>query len=230
MPLFSSFPDAWRWFADGGQLVPIDEQRDSFAAGRAQFLSFQAPAIDGRVVDLARTVRHELRDIDGLLPLDDDLLHCTVRPAGFQVLAKRRPDDVLREDVARIGERAAGELALHAAVDVTVGPVAVFPDALILEFHDGGALAAMRSALADVTRAEKPQGWPGAAEFLPHISLAFFDDVSCAAPLRERLPALRELQPVSWRISRIDFARWWFVGEPRDQPELDVIRSYRLRA
>lgn len=228
MPLFSSFGDAWRWFADGGDLVGIDEQRDSFAAGRAQFLSFQAPAIDGRIVDLARTVRHELRDIDGLLPLDDDLLHCTIRPAGFQVLAKRRPDDVLREEVARIGERGTAALAGQPPVDVTIGPVNIFPDALILEVHDRGKLGVMRSALADVTPAQKPTGWPGAPEYLPHISLAFFADTSCATALRERLPAVRELQPVASRIARVDFARWWFVGDPPDQPELDVLRSYRL--
>ena len=228
MPLFSSFPDAWRWFVEGGELVGIDDQRDGFAAGRAQFLSFQAPAIDGRIVDLARTVRQELRDVDGLLPLDDDLLHCTIRPAGFQVLAKRRPDDVLREEVARIGERAGAALAGHRPVDITVGPVNVFPDALVLEVHDRGELGAMRSALADVTPAQKPAGWPGAPEYLPHISLAFFADTSCAAALRERLPAVRELQPVASRVARVDFARWWFVGDTREQPELDVLRSYRF--
>jgi hypothetical protein len=228
MPLFASFPEAWRWFVDGGELVGIDEQRDSFAAGRAQFLSFQAPAIDARIVDLARTVRDELRDVDGLLPLDDDLLHCTVRPAGFQVLAKRRPDDVLREEVAHIGERAAAALASRRPIEVTVGPVNIFPDALILEVHDRGELGAMRSALAGVTPAQDPNRWPGAPEFLPHISLAFFADTSCAAALRERLPALRERQPVASRIARLDFARWWFVGDPREQPELDVLRSYRF--
>lgn len=228
MPLFTSFGEAWRSFAGGGELAAIDDQRERFTAGRAQFLSFQAPAIDARILDLARLVLDELRGVDGILPLDEDLLHCTIRPAGFQVLARRRADDVLREEVSRVGERAAKALTGQRPIDVTIGPVNVFPDALILEVHDRGELAAMRAALAGVTPAQAPEGWPE-NEFLPHITIAFFEDPACAPELRARLPRARELPPIASRITRVDFARWWFIGDAQDQPDLDTLRTYRLR-
>ncbi|HET7043110.1 MAG TPA: 2'-5' RNA ligase family protein, partial [Gemmatimonadales bacterium] len=197
--LFSSFDDAWRWFASGGALVPIDEQRARFTAGRAQLLAFQAPIADAAVIALAQQVHDALAGIDALLPLPDDLLHCSLRAAGFQVIAKQRPDDVLRQDVGRIAERAASAIRPCAPVDVTVGPVNVFPDALILEMHDGGALAGLRRALAAATSHDAFVG--DDAHYLPHISLAFFEDAGPADALRDRLLALRALPPVPTTIA-----------------------------
>ena len=170
-----------------------------------------------------------LADIDDLLPLPDDLLHCSLRAAGFQVIAKQRPDDVLRQDVATIAERAAAVMKRCAPIDVRVGPVNVFPDALILEVHDGGALAEIRRALAAATTHDAFVD--ADAHYLPHISLAFFEHASCAEALRERLPALRALPPATCTIARIDFVRWWLLdaGDAGEPPERDVIRSYPLR-
>ncbi len=228
MPLFTSFGDAWRWFADGGALVPIDEQRARFTAGRAQLLSFQAPMTGPGVLALAGEVLDALDGVDGLLPLADDLLHCSIRGVGFQVIVKRRPDDVPRQEVPRIAERAAAVVRRARPVDVEVGPVNVFPDALILEVHHGGALAELRRALAEPA-AQDAFGING-AQYLAHVSLASFADTSCAEALRARLPALRALPAVRTTIARVDFVRWWLAGvDASDPPERDVVRSYMLR-
>lgn len=228
MPLFSSFDDAWRWFEAGGELVPLDEQRERFTRGRAQLLVFQAPMSALPVLDLAHQVLDELAGVEALLPLPDDVLHCSIRGAGFQVIAKRRPDDVLREEVGAVAARADGALGAFAPVEVEVGPVGVFPDALILEVHDGGVLKPMRDALAESVGAD-----PFALahdQYLPHVSLAFFADASCGDALRELLPAIRGRPAVRVPVRRIDFVRWWLTGEDLEQPpELDVVRSYRLR-
>ncbi len=228
MPLFTSFDAAWRWFATGGDLVPVEEQRARLAAGRAQLLAFQAPMTDPAVVTLAADVLDALGGVDGLLPLPDELLHCSLRGAGFQVIAKRRPDDVLRADVPRIAERAGAALRGTAPAEVEVGPVNVFPDALVLEVHHGGALADLRRALA-ASVAPDPLAADD-AHYLAHVSLAFFADASCAEPLRARLPALRSLPRVRTTVARVDFVRWWLTGaEAGDPPERDLIRSYALR-
>jgi hypothetical protein len=231
-PLFATFDDAWAWFIAGGELESIESRRERFTQGRAQFLSFQAPITDASALTLVAEVLDALADVQGIVPSPDEHLHISIRGAGFQVLAPtrggtRRDDELTREEVARAGERAARALRGVASGEITLGPVNVFPDALILEAHDDGTLAAIRSALADIT---------GAADtliddvhYLPHVTIAAFDTPAAASALRERLPRLRQRPPVATPLRRIDFARWWFTGfDDRASTELESVRSYRL--
>ncbi len=229
MPLFPSFDEAWQWFADGGTLVPVEEQRAHLGGGRAQLLAFQAPMAEPPVQSLADDVLDALDGIDGLLPLPDDLLHCTVRTAGFQVIRKQRPDDLLREDIGLIVGSAYAALEPFAPVTLEAGPVNVFPDALVLEVHDGGALAAIRRAITPIVASDA--FGLDESQYLPHVSIAFFAHDGCADALRSRLPALRELTPARVTVSRIDFVRWWLLGDEAalEAPERDVVRSYPLR-
>jgi 2'-5' RNA ligase len=227
-PVFTSFDDAWRWFTEGGRLVPIEEQRARFAEGRAQFLSFQARVTDAPAVDLALDIQEALEQIDGLEPFPDDLLHISVLGLGFQVIEARRPNDVLRQDVPSIAERAAKALRAAKPVDVMLGPVNVFPDALILEVHDDGGLKEIRRALEAATR---PDAF-GFEEttFLPHTTIATFTDASAAEAVRDALPPLRDRPAVPMRITRIELTRWWLTGvDLTEPPEADVLRSYALR-
>jgi 2'-5' RNA ligase len=227
-PVFTSFDDAWRWFVDGGALVPIEEQRARFTEGRAQFLSFQARVTDPQAVDFARDVQDALEEIEGVTPFADDLLHISILGVGFQVIEARRPNDVLRQDVPSIAERAAKALRGAKPVGVELGPVNVFPDALILEVHDGGGLKEIRRALEAVTRADA-FGFEEAT-YLPHTTIATFTDASPADALREALPPLRDHPSVAMRIARIELTRWWLTGvELTEPPEADVLRSYALR-
>ncbi|HZP56712.1 MAG TPA: 2'-5' RNA ligase family protein [Dehalococcoidia bacterium] len=220
MPLFTSFDDAWRWFEAGGALVPLDERREAFAKGRAQFVAFQAPAPSAAGV--AAQALDALAGVAGLQPTPDDLLHVTLLPVGFQVIRRTHPDDVLPDDVARAGAQAARALEATRPFDVRVGPVSVFPDALVLEVHDGGPLRGLRASL----RSALGRPYEDDAAYLPHITIATFADGSCADDLRRLLPALRDRTSRA-PVRRIDLARWWFVeGE---ETEMQVIRTYRLR-
>lgn len=225
-PLFTSFDEAWRWFAGGGQLTPMAEWRQRFTAGRGQLLSFQVPVGDTVIADTVADLQSELGDIDELAMFEREMLHVSLRGVGFQVIAKTRPDDVSREDVGRITQRAAGVISGVRPIGIEAGPVNVLPDALILEVHGGGQFAELRTRLAatgdDAFGVEDTQ-------YLPHITVAMFGDASAATRLRERLPALRQHPPVAATIKRIELARWWFTGADTDLPELDSVRTYPLR-
>ena len=229
-PRFTAFDDAWRWFLGGGALVPLAEQREHLLAGRAQFLVFHARITDPRVLDIAQDVLYALADIDGLVPMDADHLHVSLRAVGFQVLKKRREDEVLRQDDDPISARAAKVLKRSTPARVEVGPVNVFPDALILEVHDEtAALTAARRDLAAVMGGDA-FGLDD-EQFLPHITIAWFESADVADALRERLPELRaEFEPVGTLIRRVELARWWFTGhDDSAEPEIDVVREYALR-
>jgi 2'-5' RNA ligase len=229
-PIFTTFDEAWMHFERGGALVDIEQQREHFVRGRAQFLALHVPVADMPVAGEIAAFQDQLADVDCLTLMPRDLLHISVRGIGFQVIAKSQPNDVLRQEVAGIAERAAKALKDAPALDVAIGPVNVFPDALILQVQP---VEPMRDLLRRLNAAlQGPDAFPyGADSFLPHVTIAtFLDANAAAAALREALPPLRDQPPLDATISRIDFARWWFTGhDPAAWPELDLIRSYRLK-
>jgi len=229
-PRFTSFDDAWRWFEGGGALVPLAEQRRSFVAGRAQLLAFHARITDPRVLGAAAGALDALDGVSGILPFDIDHLHVSLRAAGFQVIAPRRDDEITRQDAARIADRASMIARRTPPAAVEIGPPNIFPDALVLEVRDPPqALAALRRELA--AAASRDAFGVGDGHYLPHVSIAFFESPDAAAPLRERLPAVRAaFAPVALTLRRIELVRWWFTGDDdAAEPELDVVREYALR-
>ena len=229
-PRFTSFEDAWRWFEAGGALVPVVEQRDAMLAGRAQFLVFHARITDHRIIDAAETALDALADVPGLVPMDPEHLHVSIRAVGFQVIEKRRDDEVLRQDVGAIGQRAEKVARRARPARVEAGPPNVFPEALILEVHDeAGALASLRRDLAAAAGADA--FGLDHAQYLPHVTIAWFAAAEAGDALRERLPSLRaEFAPVETLVRRFELARWWFTGlDDASEPELDVVRQYALR-
>jgi len=226
-PLFSTFDEAWAWFTSGGALTPIAEQREAFLRGRGQFLSLQVPVADMPVADDVAAMQELLSDIEGLSLTPPELLHISIRGIGFQVIAKHLPGDVLRQDVGAIGERAGRALRGAAAVDVAVGPVNVFPDALILQVEP---VEPLRGILRRLDMVGTDDAFPYPAErYLPHITIATFLDPASAGTLRRRLPPVRETPPVAAAMRRVDLVRWWFTGhDSAAWPELETLRSFRL--
>lgn len=229
-PLFTTFDEAWSHFEQGGALVPIEAQREHFLRGRAQFLSLQVPVAGMEVAADIADIQDRLVDIDSMSPIPAELLHISVRGVGFQVIAKSLPNDVLRQEVGSISERAAKAMHGRKPLEVTVGPVNVFPDALILEVNP---VEPMREILRRTNQAlEGADAFPYSADnYLPHVTIGtFLDAPAAASALRDRLPALRHRAPASTTIRGIDFVRWWFTGHDLTAwPELETIRSYRLR-
>jgi 2'-5' RNA ligase len=226
-PIFGTFDEAWRWFMDGGELVTIEHQREEFVRGRAQFLAFQVPVGETPIAASIEALQSELADIDGLALMPPELLHISIRGVGFQVITKSRTGDVLRQEVGGIGERARAALRAAPRIDAEVGPINVFPDALILELHPIEPLRAILRALESTGHED---AFPHTVErFLPHVTIATFLDPSAAIELRTRLPGMRERQPLRLAIRRIELARWWFTGHDlAAPPELETVRSYRL--
>jgi 2'-5' RNA ligase len=227
-PRFTSFDDAWRWFNSGGQLTPVDEQRDAFVRGRAQLIVVHAPVTDSGVLDDAAAIRDALDDVPGLDWMPEEDLHVSLFAVGFQVLQPRTDDELLPGDVQRFGQAAADVIAPEAPVFARIGPVNVFPDALMLEVHDDRALAALRSSLRRIRSHDAFE--LSEDQFLPHVSLAFFAHEIQPEQLRERLAKLRGRPAVASTLGQLELVRWWFTGDdPGAHPEREVLRSYMLR-
>jgi 2'-5' RNA ligase len=227
-PTFSSFDEAWAWFTSGGELVDVEAQREGLLQGRAQFLVFEAPLGELPVAEEIVALQDELADIDGLDFMPEHLLHVSIRVLGFQVIAATQPGDVLREDVHRSAEVAARALRGAKPIEVSLGPVNVFLDALVLEV---APVAPLRELLLRLEAVGAPDAFPYALEqYLPHCTIAVFRSAQVAPTLRDRVPPLRQRPPMSARIQRIELARFWFVGhDPGEWPERETVRPYVLR-
>ena len=226
---FSTFDEAWQVFLDRPSIVGIEQQREGFLRGRAQFLAVQVTVAEMPIAGDIEEVGDELSDIDGLIMMPPELLHMSIRGVGFQVIAAAQPGDVLRKEVPRIGERVARALRGVKSIPIEVGPVNVFPDALILEVRPVEELRALLRAVHEAIGGEDAFPY-GIERYLPHITVATFRDRGVLPALRRRLPALRERPRVADVIRHLDYARWWFTGhDAAAAPELDIVRSYRLK-
>jgi 2'-5' RNA ligase len=94
-------------------------------------------------------------------------------------------------------------LARFPAFDTTIGDVGVFsgePLVLWLKPEDEGHLARIHTALAEAFPAwVRPMPW----EFVPHVTIGFFD--SEAALEEARGYVLSELEPMRWRVSALSY-------------------------
>ncbi|HWQ28856.1 MAG TPA: 2'-5' RNA ligase family protein [Dehalococcoidia bacterium] len=226
MPEFASFDEAWRWFEDGGDIVVADDAwAESWAHGRAQYLTFLARVEDAGTLALAERAQERLARVAGVVPFSRDYLHVTLAAVGFQVLRLARPDEVTRDQAIALAERAVPLFQGTAPATFRVGPVNVLNEAIVLELYDDGRWDALRRAVNALI------GRPAGAPALPHVTIA-----RCVEPpdREELLAALRSLraQPGDARFSvrRIEFVRAWLVGDfPREEPELETLRRYGLQ-
>src|SRR5829696_1172214 len=123
----------------------------------------------------------------------DHFMHITLVLLGFLMDEPGEEDEVCRERLQEIAERARIALSDVPAFTVRLANLNAFPGAAFIEAHGGGALDRLRDALCASCDLKKPQG-------PPHLTLAYFQ-----AP--EGTDAPEEL------ISTIARYRRWSIGE-----------------
>ena len=222
--LFSSFDDAWRAFLRRDASGVASNDMPAFAQGRAQFLAFIARIEDAHAREHLARVNQRVASIPGLEPFPDSYWHITIKGVGFQVIKRSHDDDIMREDVSRLASRAKGALDGVRAFDVQLGPPNAFPDAVILEAHDGGAALALNEALAGL---EGVARYPSDGEgYLPHVSIAQFTSGEGIAQLKAALTELRGEGPgPGFPVRRIELVKAWLS---EDVPEFDTLATYTL--
>jgi len=221
--LASSFEDAWARFQTGS--IETGDATADWTHGRAQLLIFLIRVEERDVRRYAAGIVERIAGIAGVEPVPEDLWHVTVKAAGFQVIKRSRDDDILREEVPRLGRQAGELLANQQAYEARIGLPNVFPDAVVLEVHDGGHTRELNAALA---MHESLTTYPFDGDrFLPHVTIAHLSSSEGLAEIRSALAELRDGgHGPSFTVGRIDFVKAWLV-EGAD-PEFETIRGYRL--
>lgn len=165
--------------------------RPGWAVGRRYYAWHLTFAGAEPVLGLASRVQSRLAGLDGVEPVPPRWLHLTMQGVGFT-------SEVSAGDVAAITAAATARLCALAPFDLTFGPVRAGSEGTWLEVTPAAPVAAVRDAIragiADVL-AEVPGS---AAGFWPHVSVAYHcSDEAPAAPLHDRVEALRGIEPVT---------------------------------
>jgi 2'-5' RNA ligase len=119
--------------------------------------------------------------------------------------------------------------AFFAAVEpftVRIGAPNAFADAIFLEVDDGGALQRLNAAL--IEHLPLAHRYPNdSPNFLPHVTVATFEDQTDIDALRDILAGLRRVNGgAALTIDTVMLARYWLLATGA---ESDPIKAYHLR-
>lgn len=224
----SSFEDAWARFQALDALRLAGDTLDwEWSRGRAQYLTFLVRIEDPTVHERLKRVIERIADLPGVEPYPDWYWHVTVKGVGFQVIKRTQEDDVLRQDVPRVAERAKELLARETAFAAQLGLANGLPEVVFLEVWDGGRFRALNARLLGELPGIAHYPSDGAA-FLPHVSIARFGSNESLDELKARLRDLRAEGPgPSFQVGRVEFIKAWLSEEV---PEFETLASYPLRS
>ena len=127
----------------------------------------------------------------------DHFMHITLVLLGFLVDEPGEEDEVCRERLQEIEERARIALSDVPAFTVRLANLNAFPGAAFIEAHDGGALDRLRDALCTSCELKKPPG-------PPHLTLAYFQAPDGMEVPEELISAIKRYR--DWPIGEITVA------------------------
>jgi len=145
----------------GGHMDP------NWQGGHRLSVSLVVPAQASRFHEKLEPLREALRPFPFVSLHPDHFMHITLILLGFLVDEPGKENEVSRERLREIEERARVTLSDFPAFPVTLANLNAFPGAAFIEVHDGGMLDRLRDALSVGCGLKTPHG-------PPHLTLAYF--------------------------------------------------------
>jgi len=123
--------------------------------------------------------------LPGITPVPAQWLHLTLQGVGFA-------DKLTQEDLDPIVDAAQKRLEHLYPFDVRIGPATIDVESLQLPAGPADDLRRLRAGLrAAITDVWGRDSVPALPRLDPHISLGYWNETALAAPLRDRLTAVR---------------------------------------
>ncbi|MDZ5447072.1 2'-5' RNA ligase family protein [Micromonospora sp. 4G57] len=145
--------------------------------------------------DLVTSLQKELA-LPGLDPVPLDGLHLTMQGLGFT-------DEVHQQDLVRIIDEARNRCAALASIELTLGPVDPDAEGIGLLVAPWNAVEELRLTIRDAVGSVWTTVPEAADGFRPHVTIAYSGDSVPTQPIRARLVEVRDLTPVTVRITEV---------------------------
>lgn len=212
-PLFSTYEEAWAYFATADEMESFpDQYSEAEAHLLTWYIQVSSEAVP-KVVELQGT----LTRLPDLLPIPPERLHVSVAPA----MVTDRPDPRLEADLLSQAQRAWKD---EPPFGIELSGVNVFPTAVVVEVHGDGPGRLLDRLLETGYWHGLPWRAPNRAIFLPHLTVAIAARRRSAHEVRRIVEGHRDdrfgtLQVTDLELCRIPVARsrllqpWHVVGQ-----------------
>jgi RNA 2',3'-cyclic 3'-phosphodiesterase len=161
------YESVWRRFVRGRRLEFGGYKDPSWQGGHRFSASLVVPGEVSRFRGRLEPLREALRPFPFVSLHPDYFMHITLILLGFLADEPEENNEVSRERLREIEERARAALSDFPTFNVGLANLNAFPGAAFIEAHDGGRLEELRAALSVGCGLKKPSG-------LPHLTLAYF--------------------------------------------------------
>ena len=166
--------------------------------GHAVSASFVAPVEAPHLREGLKPLRDALRPFPFVSLHPDHFMHLTLLPLGFLVPKAEDENELSRERLEELGERAREALVGFPAFEMDLANLNVFPGAAFVEARDGGMLEKLRDAVSGRCGLEKPTG--------PlHLTLAYLQEADGALAPNEFVAAIERYR--DWPVGKVSVER-----------------------
>jgi len=194
----------------GGHMDPAWQEGHGLSA------SLIVPGEASRFHERLEPLREALRPFPFVSLHPDHFMHITLILLGFLVDEPKGKNEVTRERLLEIEDRARVTLSDFPAFPVTLANLNAFPGAAFIEAHDGGMLDRLRDALSVGCGLEKPAG-------PPHLTIAYFQAPDGTEAPEELVDAVARHR--DWPIGEItvDNVEMTLIDLRSDYPEPETL-------
>ena len=216
------YAEIWERFKRERRLEFGGHTDPEWQEGHAVSASFVAPIEAPHLREGLRPLRDTLRSFPFVSLHPDHFMHLTLLPLGFLVPKPEDENELSRERLEELGERAREALVGFPAFEMDLANLNVFPGAAFVEARDGGMLEKLRDVVCRQCGLEKPTG-------ALHLTLAYLQEADGALAPDEFVAAIERYRnwPVGvFSVDRVELTLLSLSSSP--YPELETFARIPL--
>lgn len=192
------YAEIWKRFKRERRLEFGGHTDPEWQEGHAVSASFVAPVEAPHLREGLKPLRDALRPFPFVSLHPDHFMHLTLLPLGFLVPKPEDENELSRERLEELGERAREALVGFPAFEMDLANLNVFPGAAFVEPRDGGMLEKLRDAVTGRCGLEKPTG--------PlHLTLAYLQEADGTLAPDEFVAAIERYR--DWPVGKVSVKR-----------------------
>jgi 2'-5' RNA ligase len=192
------YAEIWERFKRERRLEFGGHTDPEWQEGHAVSASFVAPIEAPHLREGLRPLRDTLRSFPFVSLHPDHFMHLTLLPLGFLVPKPEDENELSRERLEELGERAREALVGFPAFELDLANLNVFPGAAFVEARDGGMLEKLRDVVCGQCGLEKPTG-------ALHLTLAYLQEADGALAPDEFVAAIERYR--NWPVGKVSVER-----------------------